>query len=83
QPGRELDDALRERIRRRIRKGTTPRHVPAVIAQVTDIPRTRSGKISELAVQRVVAGREVQNTDALANPEVLAEYRDRPELAPV
>jgi acetoacetyl-CoA synthetase len=79
--GIELCEPLRERIRRRIRAGTTPRHVPAVIAQVSDIPRTRSGKISELAVRQVIAGQEVPNTEALANPEALADYRDRAELA--
>jgi acetoacetyl-CoA synthetase len=76
-----LDDALRERIRRRIRERTTPRHVPARVVQVADIPRTRSGKIVELAVRDVVAGRPVRNRDALANPEALELFRDRPELA--
>jgi acetoacetyl-CoA synthetase len=79
--GLVLDDALRARIRQRIREHTTPRHVPAVIAQVADIPRTRSGKISELAVREVIHGRPVKNTEALANPEALALYLDRPELA--
>ncbi len=58
----------------------TPRHVPAKILQVADIPRTKSGKIVELAVRDVVHGREVRNREALANPESLAEFRDRPEL---
>jgi len=79
--GLTLDDALRARIGQRIREHTTPRHVPAVIAQVADIPRTRSGKISELAVREVIHGRPVKNTEALANPEALDLYRDRPELA--
>ncbi len=79
--GLQLDDALRARIGRRIREHTTPRHVPAVILQVADIPRTRSGKISELAVREVIHGRPVKNTEALANPEALALFRDRPELA--
>ena len=78
--GLVLDDALRERIRRRIRDNTTPRHVPAVIAQVSDVPRTKSGKIVELAVRDVVAGRPVKNREALANPEALEQYRERPEL---
>ncbi|MCB9517224.1 MAG: acetoacetate--CoA ligase [Candidatus Krumholzibacteriia bacterium] len=78
--GLVLDDALRAEIRRRIRENTTPRHVPAVIAQVADIPRTRSGKISELAVREVIHGRPVKNTEALANPEALEFYRDRSEL---
>jgi acetoacetyl-CoA synthetase len=75
-----LDDALAERIRQRIRANTTPRHVPAKVLQVTDIPRTRSGKIVELAVRNVVHGLPVKNLEALANPEALEEYRDRPEL---
>jgi len=73
--GITLDDALRERIRRQIRANTTPRHVPAVIAQVPDIPRTRSGKTSEIAVRDVINGRAVKNTEALASPEALDEYR--------
>jgi len=80
QEGLELDDALRARIRQSIRDNTTPRHVPAKIIQVRDIPRTISGKIVELAVRNVVHGRPVKNTDALANPEALALYRDLPEL---
>jgi acetoacetyl-CoA synthetase len=79
-PGLTLDDGLRETIGRQIRQNATPRHVPARIVQVTDIPRTRSGKIVELAVRDVVHGREVRNTEALANPEALEEFRDRPEL---
>jgi len=79
--GITLDDALRERIRKQIRANTTPRHVPARIVQVADIPRTLSGKIVELAVRNVVHGRPVKNTDALANPHALELYRDLPELA--
>jgi acetoacetyl-CoA synthetase len=79
--GIALDDALRERIRRQIRANTTPRHVPAKIVQVADIPRTISGKIVELAVRNVVHGRAVKNTDALANPQALELYRNLPELA--
>jgi acetoacetyl-CoA synthetase len=78
--GVELDDALAERIKHRIRAETTPRHVPARIVQVSDIPRTLSGKIVELAVRDVIHGREIKNTEALANPEALDQYRDRPEL---
>jgi acetoacetyl-CoA synthetase len=78
--GTALDDNLRERIRRKIREGASPRHVPTKILQVADIPRTRSGKITELAVRDVVHGRPVKNTEALANPEALALYKDRPEL---
>jgi acetoacetyl-CoA synthetase len=75
-----LDDALQTRIRQTIRANTTPRHVPAVIVAVSDIPRTISGKIVELAVRNVVHGQPVKNTDALANPEALAHFRDRAEL---
>jgi acetoacetyl-CoA synthetase len=78
--GLTLDDALADRIRRQIRDNTTPRHVPARIVQVNDIPRTKSGKIVELAVRNVVHGRPVKNVEALANPEALAYYTDRPEL---
>jgi acetoacetyl-CoA synthetase len=79
--GVALDDALRDRIRRHIRQHATPHHVPARIVQVSDIPRTISGKITELAVRDVVHGRPVHNADALANPEALALFRDLPELA--
>jgi acetoacetyl-CoA synthetase len=79
--GVQLDDALAARIRKRIRDNTTPRHVPAKILQVPDIPRTRSGKIVELAVRDVVHGRPVKNVEALANPEALEHFRNRPELA--
>ena len=75
-----LTDDIRDRIRRRIRENTTPRHVPAKIIQITDVPRTKSGKIVELAVRDVVNGRDVKNREALANPEALAQYRNHPEL---
>ncbi len=78
--GLELDDELEKRIRQRIREDASPRHVPAKIVQVTDIPRTRSGKIVELAVRDVVHGRPVKNQEALDNPEALEQFRDRPEL---
>jgi acetoacetyl-CoA synthetase len=78
--GVSLDDNLISAIRRRIRDNTTPRHVPAKILQVGDIPRTRSGKLVELAVRDTVHGRQVKNIEALANPEALAQFRDRPEL---
>lgn len=80
QDGLQLDEALRQHIRQVIRQYTTPRHVPAVIAQVSDIPRTISGKLVELAIRDVVHGRPVKNTDALANPEALEQFRDRAEL---
>ena len=78
--GLVLDDALRQRIREQIRRNTTPRHVPAKILQVADIPRTLSGKIVELAVRNVVHGEPVKNTDALANPEALDLYRNLADL---
>ena len=75
-PGLALDDALRDQIRATIRAHTTPRHVPARIVQVADIPRTRSGKIAELAVRQIVHHLPVKNTEALANPEALDLYQD-------
>ncbi|HET7469161.1 MAG TPA: acetoacetate--CoA ligase, partial [Gemmatimonadales bacterium] len=74
--GALLDPALEERIRRRIREHASPHHVPRKILQVADIPRTISGKITELAVRDVVHGRAVKNVDALANPAALDLYRD-------
>jgi acetoacetyl-CoA synthetase len=78
--GMSLDDALSRRIREQIRDNTTTRHVPAKIVQVADIPRTKSGKIVELAVRNIVHGRPVKNSEALANPEALEHFRDRAEL---
>jgi acetoacetyl-CoA synthetase len=78
--GVTLDDDLEKRIRRVIRENTTPRHVPAKILAVADIPRTISGKIVELAVRKVIHGQAVDNTEALANPEALEQFRDRAEL---
>ena len=78
--GLALTEALSQQIRNIIRSNTTPRHVPARIVQVDDIPRTISGKIVELAVRNMVHGQPVKNTDALANPEALAYFRDRDEL---
>ncbi|MEJ2176029.1 MAG: acetoacetate--CoA ligase, partial [bacterium] len=79
--GLMLDDALSAKIKKRIRDNTTPRHVPAKLLQVADIPRTKSGKIVELAVREVIHGRAVKNVEALANPEVLEDFRNRAELA--
>ena len=79
-PGLTLDQALADSIRKQIRANCTPRHVPAKIIQVTDIPRTKSGKITELAVRDVVHGREIKNQEALANPESLDLYKDLAEL---
>ena len=78
--GMTLDEALVGRIRQQIRQNTTPRHVPAKVLQVADIPRTKSGKIVELAVRNVVHGRPVRNVEALANPEALEFFRARAEL---
>ncbi len=78
--GLELDDELVDRIRARIRANCSPRHVPGRVLQVADIPRTKSGKIVELAVREVIHGREVKNVEALANPEALELFRDRAEL---
>jgi acetoacetyl-CoA synthetase len=79
--GLVLDETLAARIKQTIRDHTTPRHVPARIVQVKDIPRTKSGKIVELAVRDVVHGEPVKNIEALANPEALEQFRKRPELA--
>ena len=79
--GGRLTDDLKNLIRSTIRANATPRHVPAKIIQVLEIPRTLSGKIVELAVREVVHGRPVNNSDALANPEALANFRDLHELA--
>ncbi|WP_396996098.1 acetoacetate--CoA ligase [Ochrobactrum sp. S1502_03] len=78
--GVSLDDALKARIKAKIRTGATPRHVPAKVIAVSDIPRTKSGKIVELAVRDIVHGREVKNREALANPQALELYRDIAEL---
>ncbi|AZO01144.1 acetoacetate--CoA ligase [Mesorhizobium sp. M9A.F.Ca.ET.002.03.1.2] len=79
--GVELDAELEKRIRTKIRSGASPRHVPARIVAVTDIPRTKSGKITELAVRDMVHGRAIKNKEALANPEALELFRNLPELA--
>jgi acetoacetyl-CoA synthetase len=79
--GQALDAKLEERIRSEIRRHASPRHVPARIVQVADIPRTKNGKVVELAVKAVVHGMPVPNTDALANPDALEHFRDLPQLA--
>ena len=81
QPSGVPDAALIERVKQQIRDNTTPRHVPARVVQVQDIPRTKSGKIVELAVRNVVHGQPVKNVEALANPEALEFFRNRVELA--
>ncbi|MEC8622252.1 MAG: acetoacetate--CoA ligase [Pseudomonadota bacterium] len=75
-----LDQELQEKIRYCIREGASPRHTPSVILEVSDIPRTKSGKITELAVRDVIHGRVVENVESLANPEALDQFRDRKEL---
>jgi acetoacetyl-CoA synthetase len=79
--GHNLDAALEKKIKDRIRANTTPRHVPAKILAVPEIPRTKSGKIVELAVRDVIHGRAVKNKEALANPAALAHFENRAELA--
>ena len=75
-PGKALDEKLIALIKKQVRDGASPRHVPAVILAVSDIPRTKSGKITELAVREIVHGREVKNQEALANPEALELFRN-------
>ena len=75
-----LDETLSKKIRKTIRDNTSPRHVPAKIIAIPDIPRTISGKITELAVRNVIHGRPVKNTDALANPQALEHYKNLSEL---
>ena len=75
-PGLALTENLAARLKKRIREGASPRHVPAKIVAIADIPRTKSGKITELAVRDLVHGREVKNREALANPEALDLYRN-------
>jgi acetoacetyl-CoA synthetase len=79
-PGAAFDEALQNKIRATIRAQTTPRHVPAKIVAVPDLPRTLSGKLTELAVRNVIHGRPIKNADALANPQALEHFRDLPEL---
>jgi acetoacetyl-CoA synthetase len=79
--GSSLDDDMKDRIRKIIRQNTTPRHVPAKIVAVPEIPRTISGKIVELAVRNIVHDKPVMNTDALLNPQALEHFRNIPELS--
>lgn len=78
--GHRLDDVVREKIKKQIRSGASPRHVPAKILQVADIPRTKSGKMTELAVRDMIHNRKVKNVEALANPEALDFYKNLEEL---
>ena len=76
----ELDDELIAKIRKQVRDNCTPRHVPAKVIAVKDIPRTKSGKITELAVRDIVHGRPIKNKEALANPDALTLFEDLAEL---
>jgi acetoacetyl-CoA synthetase len=76
----ELTENLQNKIKQKIRAGASPRHVPAKIIRVTDIPRTKSGKIAELAVRDLIHNKEINNQTALANPECLVEYKNIKEL---
>jgi acetoacetyl-CoA synthetase len=78
--GVKLTPEIEKKIKDQIRRNTTPRHVPAKIVQIADIPRTKSGKIVELAVRDIVHGRPIKNREALANPEALELYKDLPVL---
>ncbi|MCB1805137.1 MAG: acetoacetate--CoA ligase, partial [Candidatus Competibacteraceae bacterium] len=80
QDGITLDEALVKKIKTQIRQNATPRHVPSKVIQVADIPRTKSGKIVELAVRDIVHGRKIKNQEALANPQALELFQDLPEL---
>jgi acetoacetyl-CoA synthetase len=74
--GVHLDDVLTEKLKKQIKTGASPRHVPTKIIQITDIPRTKSGKITEIAVRDVIHGRKIKNVEALANPDALEQYKD-------
>jgi acetoacetyl-CoA synthetase len=78
--GHSLTPELEHRLRQQIREGASPRHVPAIIIEVADIPRTISGKIVELAVRNVIHGLPVKNQDALANPQALKLFENLPQL---
>jgi len=79
-PNLTLDDGMISEIKSKIRSECSPRHTPAKVIAVNDLPRTRSGKISELAVRDVIHDRPIKNTEALANPDMLDHYKDLPEL---
>ena len=79
--GLTLDDELSQKIRDQVRVGASPRHMPAIVAQVPSIPRTRSGKLVELAVRDAVHGREVKNLEAIDDPSALDYFRNHPKLA--
>jgi len=79
-PKYEINDKLLKRIKIQIRKNASPRHVPAKILEVNDIPRTKNGKVVELAVKKIIEGNEIKNKEALANPEILNQYKNLKEL---
>ena len=79
-PKYQLEAKLLKRIKIQIRKNASPRHVPAKIISVTDVPRTKNGKIVELAVKNIIEGSKIKNKEALANPEVLEQYKNIKEL---
>ena len=76
----ELDDEKIKSIKSRIRKNCSPKHVPSIIIKVPEIPRTKSGKIVELAVRKVIHGETINNKEAIANPEVLKYFENLPQL---
>ena len=76
----ELNEELLYRLKKQIRKNASPRHVPDKVVVVNDIPRTKNGKIVELAVKNIIEGNEIKNIEALANPEVLNQYKNLKEL---
>jgi acetoacetyl-CoA synthetase len=78
--GAVFDDALADKIKKQIRTGASPRHVPAFVIPIADIPRTKSGKITEIAVRDVIMGRKIKNIEALANPEALELYKELPQI---
>ena len=79
-PNCELNEELLVKLKRQIRKNASPRHVPDKVVAVNDIPRTKNGKIVELAVKNIIEGNEIKNIEALANPEVLNQYKNLKEL---
>ena len=79
-PKYQLEADLLKRIKIQIRKNASPRHVPAKIIAVTEVPRTKNGKIVELAVKNIIEGSKIKNKEALANPEVLEQYKNIKEL---
>ena len=75
-----LDELLIQKLKKAIRHEASPRHVPAKVLEVSDIPRTKNGKIVELAVKNIIEGNKIKNIQALANPEVLDQYKNKKEL---